>query len=116
MDTYKPLLFQAREFDVSRIHESIKEEEAEFKRVNDHARKHNTYVGRTFRIPHADGYAQYQIIGESARSYKVAWLNIGDAWQDHYFGKGGSFPKGRIDKFIVWDDKMAELFSKKAKA
>jgi hypothetical protein len=107
---YKPLLFQAKPFDITRIHESLREEDAEFERVNDHARKHNTYVGRTFGVPHADGKAMYQVIGETARSYKVAWLAIGDAWRDHYFDGGGMFPKARVEKFLKADDAFHKIF------
>lgn len=110
MPTYTPLLFQVKPFDVSRIHEALKEEAAEFKRVNDHARKHKTFVGRTFGVPHADGKAMYQVVGETARSYKVAWLEIGDAWRDHYFDCGGTFPKARVEKFLKWDDTLLGLF------
>lgn len=89
-----------------------KAEQAEFARVNGHAKKHNTRVGRTFRLPCADSYAYYQVIGETAECYEYQVLDVGDAWTDVLLGEHGTFPKDRIDALIDREEALRKMFSK----
>ena len=110
---YKPLLFEIIPLPNNGDWDSyMNHENAEFKRVNDHAIENGTRVGMTFRIPCADSYAHYQVIGQTKHTYRVAWLEIGDAWNDHYFGQGGKFPKETVDRHIDREQALRRIFSK----
>jgi hypothetical protein len=87
-------------------------EDAEFARVNDHAKSNNTRVGRTFKIPCADSYAYYQIIGQTKHLYNIVVLEVGDCWTDRILGRGGKFSKTVIDPIIDGEDAWARIFSK----
>lgn len=90
-----------------------KAESAEFDRVNNHAKKHNTRVGRTFKVPCADSYAYYQIVGQTKHTYRYQVLEVGDAWTDRILGASGSIDKARIDEIINQAEAWEKLFASK---
>jgi hypothetical protein len=105
---YTPLLFEAS--NTGDFMKDYKHDDSMIADCNEHARKHKTYIGRMFGVPHADGKAWYQVIGETARSYQIVWIAIGDRWRDGYLDGGGSFPKARIEKFLKTDDMWLKVF------
>lgn len=73
--------------------------------------------GKLFRLPHADGYAVYQVVKVGKRTATVKWrkdLTI-DEWQDNILGPGGSFSLNVIARSILWEESMAEIFGQNSK-
>jgi|WetSurMetagenome_2_1015567.scaffolds.fasta_scaffold158759_2 hypothetical protein len=78
-------------------------------KCDSNARALNTVIGRYFRVPCADGYAVYQIISETrTRVILQPVTGIGDDWQDHHFGGGGSFSKPDILRYLKQEDGWKE--------
>ena len=109
---FKPVPFPGGNGDWN---EYSKREKAEFDRVNDHAKANNTRVGRTFKIPCADSYAYYQVVGATKHTYRYQNLDVGDAWTDRILGYQGTINKEKIDELIDHEERIRQMFAQAGK-
>lgn len=64
------------------------------------------YVGKIFRIPHADGYAQYMVASE--KPFSLIHMPLGDAWDSPLVN--GLTVKA-IKSMIDGEERLAKLFN-----
>lgn len=80
------------------------------------AKKKGQEIGRIIRQRHADGYAYYEIVGETKTRFKVKVVKgIGDDWVLPQWGKNASVSKRYVKDFWEMEDSLEKLFSKKKK-
>lgn len=72
-------------------------------------------VGKLFRLPHADGYAFYEVVKINKTTVRVKWRPdlCPDKWMDNILGEGGSFPIRTIEPIILREEGIAKLFATK---
>jgi len=69
--------------------------------------------GKLFSVGVADGCAYYVVTKVNKRSVKVEWRGFqGDRYTDQVLGYGGSFPRDTIERIVLAEEGMREIFAK----
>jgi len=67
-------------------------------------------AGKLFSVGVADGQAWYVVTNVNKKTVIIEWRGFClDNYYAPFVGEGGVFPKHTVEKYVEWDEKMAEL-------
>lgn len=107
----KPVDWSKGDFD---DHEAqIRANEAKLKACDEAARAKGQKLGRIVRHGWADGYAIYQIVRVTPKTYTIAVCKgLGDDWVLPAWGERCTVSKKRLDAMLDHEDRLKALFAK----
>ncbi len=84
--------------------------ERKFMLARERAAEAKTMKHKIFTIPVADGVAHYMVTRVHGRSIRVEWRGYSlDRWYCPVLGKGGKFPRERIEAIVQREEALAAM-------